>query len=440
MKNSIGISILILALAACLAWRDESRTRSVRAANAQLASAALAAGIQLDLSRSGDGLRTTKHQREVHKQDAAALARGLIAWYGKGEADRTREEREALLEQMNSLDGAGFRELFAKLQSEPSADGRSRKDALDDAIYRFSMRLPRETLEFLAESPGVFETGDPKMKNAINTAISRWSYDDPRLMLAWYRKSQALLPDLSTPNTRFFLFCGLAGKDPRLALQSVKEFGGGTDQAAFVLSTTAPDNRLQALAALREYAEESSDEKTRSGVVDKALEFLSHGAAEDGFDTIAQWLESAKLTPHELEVFAKNVNGDNLKVDDTGRWIDWMANSLPPGSGDSQIRKLVSRWAESDYQAAADWLTATPDGPAKIRSVQAYAATVAKYEPETATQWALTLPPGKDREETLRSIYHNWPKKDEASTAAAEAFARQHGIEAKRDDGKSEDE
>ena len=37
--------------------------------------------------------------------------------------------------------------------------------------------------------------------------------------------------------------------------------------------------------------------------------------------------------------------------------------------------------------------------------------SVASIEPETATQWAMTLPPGKDRDQTLKTIHSNWPKK-----------------------------
>jgi hypothetical protein len=56
------------------------------------------------------------------------------------------------------------------------------------------------------------------------------------------------------------------------------------------------------------------------------------------------------------------------------------------------------------------------------------ATTLSRYEPEAAAQWALTLPPGKDRDETLNQIYHAWPKTDPAAIEAADAFARQHGL------------
>jgi hypothetical protein len=51
--------------------------------------------------------------------------------------------------------------------------------------------------------------------------------------------------------------------------------------------------------------------------------------------------------------------------------------------------------------------------------------TVFKHDPETAMQWIHTLPPGKDRDSTLRNIHANWPKDDPAGAAA---FAKEHAI------------
>ena len=53
---------------------------------------------------------------------------------------------------------------------------------------------------------------------------------------------------------------------------------------------------------------------------------------------------------------------------------------------------------------------------------------MARYEPATAAQWALTLPAGQERDATLRTIYQNWPGSDPAAREAAAAFAQTHGL------------
>jgi hypothetical protein len=90
------------------------------------------------------------------------------------------------------------------------------------------------------------------------------------------------------------------------------------------------------------------------------------------------------------------------------------------------IRGLIRRWTTHDYQAAGKWLGITPEGPTKNTAIASYAETVASYEPETAAQWALTLPPGTDRERTLKTIHRNWPKDDPEGAAA---FAKKLELE-----------
>jgi hypothetical protein len=51
---------------------------------------------------------------------------------------------------------------------------------------------------------------------------------------------------------------------------------------------------------------------------------------------------------------------------------------------------------------------------------------VYEHDPNTAMQWINNLPPGRDRDETLKTIHLNWPKDDPEGAAA---FARENGIE-----------
>jgi hypothetical protein len=116
----------------------------------------------------------------------------------------------------------------------------------------------------------------------------------------------------------------------------------------------------------------------------------------------------------------------SVKCDESGKWIEWMGAKLPVEKSNDGIRNIMHNWTEKDYQAAGKWLASTPNGPTKYLSVRTYAETLAPFEPDSAAQWAMTLPPGKDREETLANIYEKWPTDDEA---AKKAFAKLHGIQ-----------
>jgi hypothetical protein len=120
--------------------------------------------------------------------------------------------------------------------------------------------------------------------------------------------------------------------------------------------------------------------------------------------------------------------GGSAQSGEAGRWMELVGMNLPTEQAHELIQNLVKSWTQNDYIAAGQWLTSMPDGPTKNSAVRSYAATVARYDPECACQWAMNLPPGNDRDVTLNRIYQNLPKDDPASKQAAEAFAELHGV------------
>jgi len=164
--------------------------------------------------------------------------------------------------------------------------------------------------------------------------------------------------------------------------------------------------------------------------VTEALEALAATAGRDGFDSWAQWISEARLSPAEKAQFARGLAYPGTKQE-TGRWIEWIAGNLVENCPDNQVRELVGDWTQQDFQAAGSWLAANPlpDGPAKTAAISGYAVAVARHDPQTAAQWAMTLTPGPDRDSTLSTIYQNWPPGD---PDGASGFAREHGLPAEQ--------
>jgi len=139
---------------------------------------------------------------------------------------------------------------------------------------------------------------------------------------------------------------------------------------------------------------------------------MAQGIAGDGFEAGSKWIEAANLTPQEFTSIVSNLNYGLLNSKngaDTGRWIEWAAANLPAGESDKIIRNLVGSWTGHDFQAVGDWLNATPDSPTKTTSIGAYAEMLARSEPAAATQWAMTLPPGSERDAALKRIQESRP-------------------------------
>ncbi len=399
MKFSVAATIVILALAAWLGWRDEKRIAGASERNGRLIVDAGHAGIWLDPAHP---TRFTKRHRENRSVDVPALADGLLALFAKEETSRSQEEMGKLGDMVGSLDPAGFRELFVKLRESFSANLTARDNSLGMAIQRFSDLFPQASLEFLAEQQNIFETGNPMKVNAIHMAIDGWAIEMPDAALAWYRGNKNKSPDFSGEEMAGFLLGGIASKDPKLAFRIMDEFG--VTDVGLIVRSAWPDRWQAALDGLREYAAGLGDSVVRDHALEQGLKSLSAAIFRQDFATSEKWLENAKLSPSERTILADNIPGYPFRSDDSGKWIEWIDESLPTEKAGPKIAGFVRTWAQNDYRATADWLATTPDGPAKSTSIRTYAEVVAEYQPETARQWAEGLPPGNDREAALKVI------------------------------------
>ena len=94
-------------------------------------------------------------------------------------------------------------------------------------------------------------------------------------------------------------------------------------------AATTAEERNALLGALRGVAE-------KSHLVGATLTSLAYGVANDGFDDASAWLATAKLDDAERESFLNGL-GQHAMGDDTGKWLDWMGEQLPPYQQASRI-------------------------------------------------------------------------------------------------------
>lgn len=221
------------------------------------------------------------------------------------------------------------------------------------------------------------------------------------------------------------LLSGAASSDPALAFTRIADLGvEEISEAVHAIIGTAktPGQRAAVLEAFRGYLAGIPDEAERDKIRAEALGEMACNLGAEGFDPLTAWLTSQKLDPAELSSFAAGLSYETIGGE-TGRWIDWMAASVPTDQRGERISDLMGQWTQEDYVTAGEWLAAAAEGPARTAAVKAYAEGVAEYEPQIAAQWVLTLADPEDRAETLKRIYLNLP------AAEAAAFAAEHGVE-----------
>ncbi len=439
MRISIALSVLILAIGATMGWQDHQRLVRVRESHDKLVAEALESGIALDPTNLESGVRFTKHEREDKEAIARLAASEFIAFAKEMEAkekkggmkDEVMQKKIlAVMDRMMSLDSSQLKILIAEIKATSELNDEMRRGLVGFSIMSLADKHPQAALALFTESSDLFEN-DGMGKHVISSSLSKWAKDDPEGALDWVRKNGAKFPELVDDDAKQGVISGVASNDPKLAFQLIGELDfKNTDGAIrkIVGEANTPSERTATLAALEEHLATITDAKVRKDLANTATSQLAQGAAKDGFETGSKWITDAGFTPEQLERITGGGLAYSIKGEDTGKWIEWMGQTLPEGKASQGIGEMVRNWTQNDYQAAGKWLTTQPDGPTKEASVRSYAETVSKYDPDTAAQWAMTLPAGKDRTATLSTIYHNWPRNDDASKEAAEAFARQHGI------------
>ena len=432
MKISIAASILILLLAALFGFHGHHQLFTVRENHDKLVASANQLGIAVDSFHPSTPVRITKREREDKEADAKAAAVEFIAYAREMEANRekgvstdvARQKRQMeIMDRMLTLNSAQMKILIAEVRAAKDLKDETRKELIDLSLLMLSNDSPQAVLALLTEPSDLFK-GTGMSSHVISSSLAQWAKDDPLAALEWVRNNSAKFPDLITEGAKHGLIYGTAIQDPKLAFKLIGELGLKPLSFAVnsvVNAATTPEQRTATLAALREHLANLKDEKARKDLSDSTMREFAPNISKDGFEAGSQWITAAGFTPAKLESFAGGLNdyGGN------GRWIEWIGDNLPPHKAADKIESMVRGWTQSDFQAAGNWINSVPDGPTKNTAIRSYAETVSKYEPETAAQWALTLPPGKDRDSTLNKIYQNWPKDD---PAAKEAFKQQHGI------------
>jgi hypothetical protein len=388
----------------------------------QLAAEAATFGIALDPSRPSDPVRITRRERENMEVDAKATATDLIAfakemeargsWNGLGDEAQQKRTTE-ITSRMVSLDSAQLKLLIAEVRAAKDLKDQTRQNSISFALLTLSNDHPQAVLALFGESPDFLKDAGGMSGIIIPSSLAKWAKEAPLAAHEWIQKNGEKFPELITDQTKVGMVASTAANDPKLALKLISEFEIKDSLHALsqiASSASTPAERTATLTALRDYLTAMPDEKARNEASDRAIGGLARGLTEDGFATASQWIAREKLTPTELENIADDVDYPT-RSDETGLWIDWIGGKLPAVKSEAKIRYLMSKWTQADYQAAGKWLASTSAGPTKNAAIRSYAETVSATDPATATQWAMTLPPGPDRDKTLKHIQDHSPAK-----------------------------
>lgn len=414
MKASFALAFLILAAAALLGWKQQGRLAAVRETRLQVMAEARALGLEPDaVLAAGNAPLPSKLGRMDSADKAAAataFAKELIAFAKEMKAmeksgvqpDEGMQARAMeTLGRLLDFDASQIKQVIAELKASTEIDDKTRGEIIAFSVMMMANDHPEAALAIFTGTSDLKEMqgmGD----HIVSAALGKWAEKDPLGALEWIRENSGKHADLVTADAKAAVIAGAAKQDPKLAIRLLDELAPAPEDRGRIatgLATPArtPEERNGLIAALRE----GGDPKRE--LLHSVLGTMAHQVTSENFDESQEWIATAKLSETEMAEFARNIAPWQTK-DDTGKWIEWMADKLPPAQLEEKRDQMVTQWTRQDFKAAGDWINGSPEGPTKVAAVKSFARTVAPYEPETAVQWANTLPAGQEREDLLRQI------------------------------------
>lgn len=437
MKYTFAALLLIAALMGGLGWYHQGRLSEAEERQRQLALVAAQHGIGIDPSGTGEIIvtRRPRDNRPPPSRFSADDTMEVIRRMRQAQSQKqpvSPDDRRAfnlMVEQASQLSLSQLRWVVEEISSCEDIPILVRKQLASRFIEAIHADRPEDALKLCMHLP-VITSGPGSGSNVFRSALGSWVEADMGNALPWIQQHAKERPDLFDRDAIRIVLSEIANQDRRLAFSLTGELAVGNPNYAtqsIVGSAQTAEERIDAIVALREHllTLESSSDRNEASLL--GISALGRRMAAEGFDSTHQWVESAGLTERELSSFGSDL-GMSIDTAEAPQWMEYFGTRLTGNHCVRPVTGIMRAWTRDDYVAAGQWLAAAPDGEMKNIAISVYAEESVKLEPQVAEQWADNLPPGDLRSETLRTIYSAWPKNNEASRAAANEFARRHGL------------
>lgn len=439
MKVSILLAVIILAVGLVAGLMHQEQLTRLREDRERLATRAAELGIHVE-SRSTADLRKPAGRHQAGRGHQTLPVLDQISAYRRAMEElrltgddcgpALQNQGFDLMERLMDLDPEEMKRVIDSLVAEKPLpeDAYSRQEMIELSIRMLAEDHPDVALSLFTDSRRLIDElahGD----TLIKTTLAHWARKDPLAALDWIRENSEDSPDVGRdelfhridrhemiPST----LAGAAQTDPELAFKLLSETGTDRAYAIGMIAGAAgsPEDRTATLAAFRRYLTSVSDPKERESLNKKVLGSFVESLSRESFATATRWMAGQAFSAEERDELVRALP-EEATIEESGKWIEWMAGALPPEKLGERVDRLIGAWAGKDCHEVAKWLGGQPDGTAKTAAIGAYARAAAQREPQSAVQWALTMPAGQEREDTLKRIYKTWHHEDPSAANAA---------------------
>jgi hypothetical protein len=232
----------------------------------------------------------------------------------------------------------------------------------------------------------------------LTSVIGNWAKQDPSNAFAWLEKNRQTMGDGYVGALRQAIEES-AARDPAMALGNLSRIEDAESRAAteveLASSLMEDGERAALLAELRLSTLAVPDRIEVLRGLGKGL--VAHQDYEPG-----AWMK--ELSPDEAMVVASGLSEKSGLSPRPDAWLDWMGKSLPPERVADTAKPMLTKWINEDYEAAGEWINRQPAGDLRNEAAANYARMVAKRFPDTAKDWANSLPDGPDKRKLLEEL------------------------------------
>lgn len=264
------------------------------------------------------------------------------------------------------------KEIFSRLQPTSQTP-----DQVASIAWRMSRQNPEEAMQW-AES---LEASDLR-KSAVNSVLRNLAQIDPEIAA---QKAIAL----TEPQQR-----------QEALREVVHAWAGGNEKAALAWAQTLSGaDRVAALGALSSRIADTNPEE--------AVAIFSEFAAS---------LPSEAASAGENKQVARSL-AHSLTENDPQQAIAWVQGLAEGPLRDEALAGVAAKWASYDARATSEWIAHLPAGEGRDAAAQELVGVIARDDPESAWQWALSIGDRVRRKQAASQVLSAWKAHGNAEAA-----------------------
>jgi hypothetical protein len=256
---------------------------------------------------------------------------------------------------------------------------------------------PLEALDYAGE-----KTGTPFARQTI---LAAWAKNDTESAVAWAKDNFDNEGEESRANPWLVgVIEGISTQDLGRATQLLEElpFSRGRGEAldAVFEQVTADGNESAKL-----WVAQLTDQQLKESAAARLAGLI---ASEDP-QAAAEWATS--LSPEILKRSAGTIvdRWAETDLEAAKNWVDNQPADVMAASGPRLIENII---AKEDIASAGAWLSNFEGNPAFDESVRTFVGRSMKQEPTTAANWIMKLSSTRDQERTFHRVLGGWMQQD----------------------------